>query len=58
MGKLIRLPDDIEEWLQTIHKNSNKALRIVKTGFTAHEDLKKQHTDILLQLKELRDEMR
>lgn len=57
MGKVIRLNDDVESWLDEIDKNTNKALNIVKSDFITNKKLSKLIDDstdnILTEIRDL-----
>ena len=58
MGKVIRLNDEIEVWLDSIDKNTHKALDIIKVGFISHkkiiESIESIKDDVASEIKELK----
>ncbi|MCK5281859.1 MAG: hypothetical protein KAK00_00455 [Nanoarchaeota archaeon] len=57
-GKLVRLNDDVEAWLNKINKNTNKALDTVKSNFITNKELSKLIEDstdnILTEIRDLK----
>jgi len=58
MGAVFRLTDENERKLKAIDENPHKAIKIVLEGYTAHEDLKKEHKQLSDEIEALKTELK
>ena len=57
MGKVIRLNDAVEAWLDKIDKNTNKALDTVKSSFITNKELNESIKSITVDVMDIKDDI-